>query len=79
MKASPLSKISMEIKKEISSSSCVRNLFAEVSNNNGGSKDKGKGVEVENSTTNIVSATKQQGLRKTIKFEKPQCEVESVS
>lgn len=49
----------MEIKKEISSSSCGRNLFAEASNNNGGSKDKGKGVEVENSKTNIVSATKQ--------------------
>jgi len=80
MKASPLPKIPNDIKKETSSSSCGKSLFAAPSNNHGGSKnDKGKNVEVEQSVANGVQKTIQPEPFYNTVLEKPQSEVESVA
>ena len=77
MKASPLPKIPNDIKKETSSGSCGKSLFATPSNNHGGSKsDKGKGVEAEQSVANVVQKTIQPEPFYNTVLEKSQSEVE---
>lgn len=80
MKASPLPKITVELKREASSSSSGKSLFASPSNiNEGPNEDKGKGVEEEQSVAKVVcKAIRAEPSANTLP-DKSQSEVESVA
>lgn len=80
MKASPLPKISAEIKREASSSSSAKSLFAAPNNvNENPNEDKGKGVEEEQSVAEVVCKATQAEPATNTMVDKSQSEVESVA
>ncbi|MCI60543.1 hypothetical protein A2U01_0081799, partial [Trifolium medium] len=77
MKASPLPKVSMDIKKDNSYGSCGKSLFAEVSSSNGTSQGiKGKEADVGET---ILSKSIQHDPATNAEIDKSQSEVESVA
>jgi len=80
MKASPLPKISVEIKREVSSSSSGKSLFAAPNDiNEEPNEYKGKGVEEEKSVAKVVcKAIRAEPSTNTL-ADKSQSEVESVA
>jgi hypothetical protein len=78
LRASPLPKFSSEIKKENSSSSCSKSLFAESSKNPTVGNDRGKEVEVEQVVATPAMVPQVVGLA-NVEGEKSHSEVESVA
>lgn len=55
LRASPLPKVTGEVKKETSTGSCSKTLFSETSNSKEATKEKGKEAEVEQIVSPLVS------------------------